>query len=70
MNIARRRREQSNTAAINAHVGRRIRECRIMLRLTQPDLSEMIGISNRQAYKYERGIISVCAGNLFEIASV
>jgi len=41
-----------------------------MLRLTQPDLSEMIGISNRQAYKYERGIISVCAGNLFEIASV
>ena len=30
----------------------------------------MIGISNREAYKYERGIISVSAGRLFEIASV
>ena len=33
-------------------------------------ISEMIGISNRQAYKYERAIISVGAGSLFEIASV
>ena len=68
--MARRRRELSNAAAINAHVGRRIRECRIMLGLTQREFAEMIGISNRQAYKYERGIISVSAGRLFEIASV
>ena len=68
--MARRRRELSNAAAINAHVGRRIRECRIMLGLTQREFAEMIGISNRQVYKYERGIISVSAGRLFEIASV
>src|SRR5215831_2600037 len=49
ISMARRRRELSSAAAIDAHVGRRIRECRIILGLTQRQLAEMIGISNRQA---------------------
>jgi transcriptional regulator with XRE-family HTH domain len=68
--MAKQKRGQSTAAAIDAHVGRRIRECRIILGLTQRQLAEMIGISNRQAHKYEQGVNSVSAGRLFEIARV
>jgi transcriptional regulator with XRE-family HTH domain len=56
------------TAAIDDHVGGRIRERRIMLGLTQQQLAEMIGVTYQQAHKYERGINRVSAGRLFEIA--
>jgi transcriptional regulator with XRE-family HTH domain len=59
-----------STAAIDDHVGRRIRERRILLGLTQQELAEMIGVSYQQAHKYERGINRVSAGRLFEIAGV
>ena len=57
-----------STAAIDDHVGSRIRERRIMLGLTQQQLAEMIGVTYQQAHKYERGINRVSAGRLFEIA--
>jgi len=56
------------TAAIDDHVGGRIRERRIMLGLTQQQFAEMIGVTYQQAHKYERGINRVSAGRLFEIA--
>jgi len=57
-----------STAAIDDHVGGRIRERRIMLGLTQQQLAEMIGVTYQQAHKYERGINRVSAGRLYEIA--
>ena len=57
-----------STAAIDDHVGSRIRERRIMLGLTQQQLAGMIGVTYQQAHKYERGINRVSAGRLFEIA--
>jgi transcriptional regulator with XRE-family HTH domain len=57
-----------STAAIDDHVGARIRERRIMLGLTQQQLAEMIGVTYQQAHKYERGINRVSAGRLYEIA--
>ena len=65
--MAKRKRGQS-TAAIDDHVGGRIRERRIMLGLTQQQLAEMIGVTYQQAHKYERGINRVSAGRLFEVA--
>jgi transcriptional regulator with XRE-family HTH domain len=59
-----------STAAIDDHVGRRIRERRTLLGLTQQKLGEMIGVSYQQAHKYEHGINRVSAGRLFEIARV
>jgi transcriptional regulator with XRE-family HTH domain len=59
-----------STAAIDDHVGRRIRERRILLGLTQQQLGEMIGVTYQQAHKYEHGINRVSAGRLFEIARV
>ena len=67
--MAKSRRERS-TAAIDDHVGRRIRERRILLGLTQQELAGMIGVTYQQAHKYERGINRVSAGRLFEIARV
>src|ERR1700726_4037406 len=55
-------------AAIDDHVGGRIRERRIMLGLTQQQFTKMIGVTYQQAHKYEHGINSVSAGRLFEIA--
>jgi transcriptional regulator with XRE-family HTH domain len=59
-----------STAAIDDHVGRRIRERRILLGLTQQELGEMIGVTYQQAHKHEHGINRVSAGRLFEIARV
>ena len=59
-----------STAAIDDHVGARIRERRIMLGLTQQQLAELIGVTYQQAHKYERGINRVSAGRLFDIARV
>jgi transcriptional regulator with XRE-family HTH domain len=59
-----------STVEIDDHVGKRIRERRIMLGLTQQQLAEMIGVTYQQAHKYERGINRVSAGRLFEIGRV
>ena len=66
-NMAKRRRERS-IAAIDDHIGARIRERRVMLGLSQLQLAEMISVTYQQAHKYERGINRVSAGRLFEIA--
>src|SRR5271156_3364828 len=65
-----KRKRGRSTAAIDDHVGGRIRERRIMLGLTQQQLAEMIGVTYQQAHKYERGINRVSAGRLYEIARV
>lgn len=50
-------------------IGARIRERRIMLGLTQREFSDLLGVTYQQVHKYERGINSISAGQLFEIAS-
>jgi transcriptional regulator with XRE-family HTH domain len=67
--MAKSKRGQS-AAAVDNHVGARIRERRIMLGLTQQQLAEMIGVTYQQAHKYERGINRISAGRLYEIARV
>jgi transcriptional regulator with XRE-family HTH domain len=62
------KKRRRSTAAFENHVAARIRERRIMLGLTQPQLAELIGVTYQQLYKYERGFNRVSAGRLFEIA--
>src|SRR5207302_9567919 len=57
-----------STVATDNHIGRRIRDRRIMLGLTQQQLAEVIGVTYQQAHKYERGINRVSARTQFEIA--
>ena len=63
-------RSSSRTQRTEMYVGRRIRERRILLGLTQQQLADLIGVTYQQAHKYERGVNRVSAGRLYEIARV
>jgi transcriptional regulator with XRE-family HTH domain len=67
--MAKRKRGRS-TAAIDDHVGARIRERRIILGLTQQQLARLIGVTYQQMHKYERGVNRISAGRLLEIGRV
>jgi transcriptional regulator with XRE-family HTH domain len=54
---------------IDEHVGERIRQRRIVLGLTQEQLSQALNISYQQLQKYETAANRVSAGRLFEIAT-
>ncbi len=58
----------SRAREVDAFVGRRIRERRTMLGLTQQQMADLIGVTYQQAHKYERGINRVSAGRLFDIS--
>ena len=59
----------SRAAAMDQHVGTRIRERRTMLGISQQQLAQTIGVTYQQAHKYERGLNRISAGRLYEIAS-
>jgi transcriptional regulator with XRE-family HTH domain len=52
------------------HVGSRVRMRRMMLDMTQADLSEAIGVTFQQVQKYEKGTNRVSASRLQHIAHV
>ena len=53
---------------VDRHVGRRMRERRVALGLTQQDMAELIGVTYQQAHKYEKGANRVAAGRLLQVA--
>jgi transcriptional regulator with XRE-family HTH domain len=61
---------RAETSLINRFVGRRIRERRVMLGMSQRQIGEPIGITVQQVFKYEHGQNGVTAGLLFEIGRV
>ena len=52
----------------DSHVGKRIRERRVKMGLTQQDLAEALEISYQQLQKYETAANRISAGRLYEIA--
>jgi transcriptional regulator with XRE-family HTH domain len=65
---SRRRSPRRAAEDPDVHIGRRIRERRLMLGLSQQQLAAMIGVTYQQAHKYETGLNRVSAGRLFRIA--
>lgn len=55
---------------IDVEVGSRIRAKRLLLRLTQTELGDRLGVSFQQIQKYERGTNRVGAGRLQSIAGI
>lgn len=53
---------------IDCHVGRRIRERRKQLGMSQTNLAEPLGLSSQQFVKFEYGTNRVSAGRLFVLA--
>jgi transcriptional regulator with XRE-family HTH domain len=62
------RSKRRRSTDIDQRVGARIRARRIMLGLTQQQLSDAVGVTYQQAHKYERGVDRISAGRLFQIA--
>ncbi|MDD4556243.1 MAG: helix-turn-helix transcriptional regulator [Alphaproteobacteria bacterium] len=55
---------------IDVHVGERIRLRRTLLRLSQTELADMLGVTFQQVQKYERGSNRVSASRLWDISKV
>ena len=63
-------RRDSRTAYVDAHVGNRLRERRILLGMSQTRLGESLGLSFQQVQKYERGIDRISVGRLVHMSHV
>ena len=55
---------------VDAHVGRRVKERRLSLKMSQKKLAEAMNLSLRQVQKYEEGIDRLGASRLFDISRV
>ncbi len=55
---------------IDRHVGKKLREHRRMLEMSQQDVSELLGISYQQIQKYESGANRISAGRLYTLAYI
>ena len=55
---------------IDIHVGRRVRERRRALGVTQEKLGEALQLTFQQVQKYERGANRISASKLYEVAQV
>lgn len=54
--------------AVDVHVGKRIRQRRWLIGMTQQKLADMVGIKFQQIQKYETGANRVSASRLWDIA--
>ena len=55
---------------VDAHVGKRVRERRLALGMSQTKLADALGISFQQVQKYEIGGNRVAASRLWDIAKL
>ena len=56
------------THPVDVHVGKRIRQRRWLIGMTQQQLAEQVGIKFQQIQKYETGANRVSASRLWDIA--
>jgi transcriptional regulator with XRE-family HTH domain len=66
----RRGRASAGPNPIDTHVGKRLRERRTMLGMSQQELGRLIGITFQQLQKNERGSNRLSASRIFECARV
>ena len=55
---------------VDAHVGKRVRERRLALGMSQANLGNALGVTFQQVQKYEIGISRVAASRLWDIAKL
>jgi transcriptional regulator with XRE-family HTH domain len=60
---------RSKKPPIDRRIGARIRERRLMLKMSQSHLAEQLSLSFQQVQKYEQGTNDVSVGKLAEIAA-
>jgi transcriptional regulator with XRE-family HTH domain len=55
-------------AAVDVEVGRRLRERRVAIGMSQERLASMLGVTYQQVQKYERGVNRIGSSRLAEMA--
>ncbi|TNE62838.1 MAG: XRE family transcriptional regulator [Alphaproteobacteria bacterium] len=55
---------------IDKHVGRRLRDRRRVMDLSQQDIAGVLGISYQQVQKYESGLNRISAGRLYLLSHI
>ena len=55
---------------VDAHVGRRLRQRRVALGISQEQLGGELGLTFQQIQKYEKGQNRVSAGRLYKVAMI
>ncbi|MBL6082350.1 helix-turn-helix domain-containing protein [Belnapia sp. T18] len=60
--------QSQRATMVDKHVGRRIRERRLAMGLSQQQLARIIGVTYQQEHKYERALNRISAGRLFGVA--
>ncbi|MCP5038155.1 MAG: helix-turn-helix transcriptional regulator [Rhodobacteraceae bacterium] len=55
---------------VDVHVGRKIREARLVRGMTQSGVAKQLGLSFQQLQKYETGYNRVSASKLFELSQL
>lgn len=61
---------ERRSTAVDAYVGRRLKQRREDLSMSQERLAELLGISFQQVQKYERGLNRVGASRLFQLCGI
>jgi transcriptional regulator with XRE-family HTH domain len=61
---------KSRVTLIDAHVGKRVRQRRKLLGMSQDKLGKAMGLTVQQIRTYEHGINRVCASRLFTLSKV
>jgi transcriptional regulator with XRE-family HTH domain len=69
-NHAMHKRREMSSILIDQGVGSRVRMRRLMLKLSQTDLADGIGVTFQQVQKYEKGMNRIGAGRLQQIAHI
>lgn len=59
----------SGLDAVDAHVGSRVRIRRSLLRLSQTELGQRLGVTYQQVQKYEAGVNGIAASRLWQLAA-
>ena len=55
---------------VDQHVGKRLRDRRTLLGITQQQLAEMLGITFQQVQKYEKGANRMGCSRLFDVCNI
>src|SRR5277367_6321644 len=66
MAVNRKRKAKANR--VDAHVGRRLRQRRLIMGMGVKKLAKVIGVGHRQIQKYELGIDRIAASDLYRFA--
>ena len=66
--LMKTKRRPGAAAGIDAHIGARVREARILLDMSREDLAAAMGVTVAQVQKYETGATRLSASAVFELA--